>query len=165
MIPFLFIAGGAYLLFDALGDKRGGFDPLEEGFPTKGFRGYRKGASHYAKGGNVEFADPNKSSYYYKRYNGAIGAFAWKYQDKYNEGILYPISDFDKEYYNHLKLKSGEHLFRYSTDRMKGDKYLIKINIDKGLVYFMKDANKDDDKNPEFESRGVKAEYILLEKE
>ena len=53
MIPFLFIAGGAYLLFDALGDKRGGFDPLEEGFPTKGFRGYRKGASHFAKGGIV----------------------------------------------------------------------------------------------------------------
>lgn len=53
MIPFLFIAGGAYLLFDALGDKGGGFDPLEEGFPTKGFRGYRKGKSHLAKGGIV----------------------------------------------------------------------------------------------------------------
>jgi len=61
MIPFILIAGGAYLLFDGLGNSRKEFDPSDYGLPTKGFRGYRKGASHFAKGGNVEFADPNKS--------------------------------------------------------------------------------------------------------
>lgn len=53
MIPFLLIAGGAYLLYDSLGDKRVSFDPLEEGFPTKGFRGYRRGKAHFSDGGNI----------------------------------------------------------------------------------------------------------------
>jgi len=56
MIPFLLIAGGAYLLYDSIGDKRASFDPLEEGFPTKGFRGYRKGKAHLADGGKLSDA-------------------------------------------------------------------------------------------------------------
>lgn len=51
MIPFLLIAGGGYLLFDALGNSRKSFDPLDYGFPTKGYRGYRKGAAHFSDGG------------------------------------------------------------------------------------------------------------------
>ena len=53
MIPFLFIGGGLYFLFDALGNQRPSVDPTDLGLPTKGFRGYRKGASHYADGGEV----------------------------------------------------------------------------------------------------------------
>lgn len=56
MIPFLLIAGGAYLLYDSMGDKRASFDPLEEGFPTKGFRGYRKGKANLADGGKISDA-------------------------------------------------------------------------------------------------------------
>jgi hypothetical protein len=51
MIPFLFIGGGLYFLFDALGNQRPSVDPADLGLPTKGFRGYRKGASHYENGG------------------------------------------------------------------------------------------------------------------
>jgi hypothetical protein len=40
-------------------------------------------------------------------------------------------------------------------------KYLIKINLDKSLVYFLSEDG-DDDKNPTFESRGIQADYITL---
>jgi hypothetical protein len=53
MIPFLFIGGGLYFLFDALGNQRPSVDPADLGLPTKGFRGYRKGG-HYAMGGRTE---------------------------------------------------------------------------------------------------------------
>jgi len=53
MIPFILIGGGAYLIFEALGTNRPSFDPLDYGFPTKGYRGYRKGKSYLAKGGTV----------------------------------------------------------------------------------------------------------------
>lgn len=53
MIPFLLIGGGAYLIYEALGNDRKSFDPLDYGLPTKGFRGYRKGKSYLAKGGTV----------------------------------------------------------------------------------------------------------------
>jgi hypothetical protein len=39
-------------------------------------------------------------------------------------------------------------------------KYLIKFNLDKSLIYFLVDG--DDDKNPTFESRGIKADYIVV---
>lgn len=162
MIPFLLIGGGAYLIFEALGTNRPSFDPLDYGFPTKGYRGYRKGKSYLASGGKVTYSDPNKF-YYYQRFNGAIGGFGWKYDKKYNEGIIYPLDEFDNKYYAHIKLKPDEKLFRYKTDKMqKEEKYLIKMNIEKGLIYFMSDS--EDDKNPKFDTRGIKAEYIQLDK-
>ena len=68
MIPFLLIAGGAYLLYDSLSDKRVSFVPLEEGFPTKGFRGYRTGKAHLADGGMI-WASPALR----KKYESAFG--------------------------------------------------------------------------------------------
>jgi len=67
----------------------------------------------YAKGGVTYVGDykTDDKPYYFRRYNNAIGAFGWVYEKKYNEGILYSLSDFDKEYYSHVKLKNGEHLF------------------------------------------------------
>jgi len=54
MIPFLLLGGGAYLIYDALGNKKLSYDPADYGLPTKGFRGYRKGKSHFAKGGEIK---------------------------------------------------------------------------------------------------------------
>jgi hypothetical protein len=124
----------------------------------------------FAKGGftpNIVSKNNRKfgTTMYYERFEDAIGSFAWTYEGKYNEGILYPLSDFDKKYYSHLKLKDGEILLRYKTERMisSSGKYLIKMNIDKGLVYFLDDSNEDDDKNPTFESRGIKLEYLAID--
>lgn len=119
----------------------------------------------YAKGGTLKVikdADKNQGRLYYERFNGAIGSFAWRYDKNYNEGILYPLDDFDREFYSHLKLKESEMLFRYKTDNMLGMFFpLIKINLDKMLVYFLEDS--DDDKNPTFDSRGTKLEYLAIE--
>jgi hypothetical protein len=130
---------------------------------------YRRGAM--AKGGSVKYVDTKYSQDsggvpHFLRFPNAIGSFAWRF-GKYNEGILYNLDDFDKDYYSHLRLKNGEKLFRYSTDKMiDGSKYLIKINLDKGLIYFMSEQNDiNDDKNISFETRGIKSEYILLDKD
>ena len=142
--------------------------------PNKEFiqiRLYGDKVNDYAKGGSVRYVDTNYTQNsggvpYFLRFEDAVGSFAWKY-GKYNEGILYNLSDFDKEYYSHLPLKNGEKLFRYSTDRMiDGSKYLIKINLLKGLIYFMSEQNDmNDDKNISFETRGIKSEYITLDKD
>jgi hypothetical protein len=122
----------------------------------------------YKEGGKVEYVDINgRNTYYFLRFPEAIGSFAWMYNDKYNEGILYNLDEFDKKYYSHLPLKSGEKLFRYSTERMfDGSKRLIKINLDRGLIYFMSEDNdEDDDKNIKFDTRGIKSQYITLNKD
>jgi hypothetical protein len=111
--------------------------------------------------GGVTYVAPNDyDQKYFRRFDNAIGSFAWIYNKKYNEGILYPLTDFDKDYYSHIKLKDGEVLLRYKTDRMMS-KYLIKFNLEKSLIYFLAEGG-DDDKNPTFESKGIKADYIVL---
>ena len=124
---------------------------------------------YFEKGGIVRYVEKGdyKDNLYFRRYNKAIGSFAWIYKDgskqKYNEGILYALDDFDRDFYSHLKLKDGETLFRYRTDiMMKDDKYLIKINVERALIYFM--INWEDDKNPVFSTKGVKADYIVIER-
>lgn len=122
----------------------------------------------FAKGGVVEYIHKgnDRNNLYYKRFNGAIGSFAWRHEKRYNEGIIYPLDDFDMEYYSHLKLKPNEVILRYRTDRMIGDvKYLVKFNLEKSLVYFM-DSDRmsdDDDKNIIFQGRGIPMEYMVLD--
>lgn len=122
-----------------------------------------------SKGGRIRYTSKNDKDYtsgqypHYKKYPKAIGSFAWFYPStKINEGIIYPLDDFDNQYYSHLKLKDGEYLLRYRTDRMK-TAHLIKFNFEKSLIYFLSDVNDEDDKNPRFESRGIKADYIVIE--
>jgi hypothetical protein len=90
----------------------------------------------YAKGGELKVVSRNEGSWYFLRFEGAIGSFAWIYGKKYNEGILYPLDDFDKGLVADIKLKKGEFIFRYETDAMFFKmKPLIKFNIDKSLFY------------------------------
>jgi len=120
----------------------------------------------FAKGGRLEVIsdeDKAKHFYFYQRYPKAIGSFGWITDKTYGEGILYPLDDVDQDFYSHLKLKSGERLFRYKTDRMKDYFFpLIKINMDRGMLYFLEDS--EDDKNPKFSSRGVKFDYMKFDK-
>jgi hypothetical protein len=123
---------------------------------------------YMARGGQVEFlhSDSNFDNKYYKRFNGAIGSFAWIYEKRYNEGILYPLDAFDLDYYAHLPLKENEVILRYQSDRMRdvdSSMYLIKFNVKKMLVYFMEDAYSDDDKNIKFSPKGLKLEYLTIE--
>jgi hypothetical protein len=118
----------------------------------------------YAKGGKIEVISKDKlgdSTYYFKRFKGAIGSFGWIVDKKYNEGVLFPLDEYSKDFYEHLKLKSGEVLYRYQTDKMMGKfEPLVKINLDKKLVYFVEDS--DDEKNPVFNSRGTQLDYVAV---
>ncbi len=120
---------------------------------------------YYAKGGEVKIVKRDEGNYWYRRYDGAIGSFQSKYENRHPEGILFPLNNFDKKFYADVKLKEGEVLFRYKTEIMKGGmRPLVKINLEKSLLYFRfdYDANKNE-QQPKFQSKGVKAEYIVLE--
>ena len=119
------------------------------------------GLGTFAKGGIVKFVSKNEGNYYYRRFDNAIGSFGWKFDKRFNEGTLFPLEKFDLDLYKDVKLKNGEVLFRYESDVMFGRmRPLIKLNLDKGLIYFMVDSDIDE---PNFESKGIKAEYIVLE--
>jgi len=115
----------------------------------------------YAKGGQLQIVSRDKGSWYYLRFEGAIGSFQWKYDKRYPEGILYPLDGFDRDITRDIKLKKGEIIFRYETEMMRGRmRPLIKFNLDKSLVYFGVDT---EDGEVKFETKGIKLEYILLE--
>jgi hypothetical protein len=121
----------------------------------------------YAKGGTIKLLDQydiDKGNYFYRRYEGAVGSFAWRNDDnKYNEGILFPLDDFDKDFYSHIQLKEGEVLFRYKTAIMGTNLFpLIKVNFDRAVVHFLDDST--DEKNPKFYRRGTPLIYITLER-
>jgi hypothetical protein len=89
-----------------------------------------------------------------------VGSFGWKTESKkLADGYLYKLSDFDKQLVRDIRLKSGEKIFRYFNynSAIGGMKPLIKINLDKELLYFLKDSNKI-----EFETRGIQAIWVAL---
>lgn len=92
-----------------------------------------------------------------------IGNFGWKTpQGKLADGYLFELDEYDMGLIG--TLKPNEKVFRY-INRMtaiSGSKPLIKINLEKGLLYFLtqnEDYNNDD---IVFETRGVKASWISL---
>jgi ribosomal protein L21E len=124
----------------------------------------------FAKGGVVKFVkegEQYKNSWGrkgFKEYHGnCIGAFDLK-EWKHDYGFLYELNDFDKKYWSDVPLKQNEMLFRYESDATKigGMLPVIKINLEKGLIYFIEDLYSDDDKNLKFETRGVKPLFISL---
>jgi hypothetical protein len=121
----------------------------------------------FDKGGVIKLLDQydiDKGNYEYRAYKGAIGSFAWRNDNnKYNEGILFPLDDFDKDFYSHIQLKEGEVLFRYKTAIMGTNLFpLIKVNFDRAVVHFLDDST--DEKNPKFYRRGTPLIYITLER-
>lgn len=131
----------------------------------------------YAKGGALKYYD-DKDEYRISRPSGSIekeilqrvtldnedfvGNFGWKTpQGKMADGYLYKLDDFDKNLVKNIKLKEGEMVFRY-INRMTaigGMKPLIKINIDRELIYFSV-SNENDD--IQFDTKGTQASWIAL---
>ena len=131
----------------------------------------------YAKGGNVKLYDKNEE-WRLSRPSGSIekdvlsrvqqseedfvGNFGWKTsQGKTADGYLYKLNDFDQDLVKHIKLKDGEKIYRYfnRTSAIGGMKPLIKINVDKELLYFLVDTDSD---NVAFETKGIQALWIAL---
>ena len=98
------------------------------------------GIPAFANGGKVNIVKKDEGNYWYRRTKGAIGGFGWKWENYYHEGNLFPLDDFDKKEYADVRLKKGEVLLRYNTDlfRILNETPLIKFNLDKGLLYFLK---------------------------
>lgn len=96
--------------------------------------------------------------------NDFAGNFGWMTpNNKYAEGYLLKLDDFDKQIISSLKFKKGEKVFRYinRASAIGGMKPLIKINVDKSLLYFL-DSESADSGEIIFETRGLKADYINL---
>jgi len=119
---------------------------------------------------DIEIIDRSKSYRYgearsmsdeeLKLFTGVFGTkenrFGWN---------LYDLDSFDKNYYKRVPLKTGERLFRIDSEKTRriesGAKSLIKVNIDKNLIYFLTEEAVRDDK-PEFEPRGFKTVYFKM---
>lgn len=73
---------------------------------------------------------------------------------------LFETNELDVPYLADVRLKEGEKVFRYTTTAMIP--FLtpyIKINLVKGIVYFLADAQADE---AVFETRGAKVDYLRL---
>jgi hypothetical protein len=94
-----------------------------------------------------------------------IGNFGWKTeQGKLADGYLYELDEFDQDFTKDLKLKNGEKVFRYvnRTTAIGGITPFIKINVDKALLYFPIQTEKEE---VIFDTKGVKPLWInLIEK-
>ena len=91
-----------------------------------------------------------------------VGSFGWKtIYDKLGDGYLYKLDDYDQDLMKSIPLKPAERIYRYinRTTAIGGMSPLIKMNIEKGLLYFPIHNEADD---IIFETRGVKALWISL---
>lgn len=90
------------------------------------------------------------------------GNFSTK-ESHFADYYLYELDNYDKQLYKYIKLGPSEKLYRFETEkgRIAGLVPLVKINIDKGLIYF-DEADYDKGEEPKFATRGIKAEWINL---
>ena len=98
----------------------------------------------FGNGGKVKVVKKDEGNYWYRRTKGAIGSFQWEYpRNRFNEGVLFELDSFDKDVIKDVHLKKGDVVFRYETENMIGGmRPLIKINMDKGLIYFLENYLK-----------------------
>lgn len=132
-------------------------------------------SQEYAKGGVIKFIsddDVENTRHYsylnkYREENNeeiCIGEFATKEAKGRGDFRLYTLNSFDENYYKHIYLKQGERLYRYETytTSISGMRPIIKVNIEKGLVYYLQDMDADDDKNIIFETKGIKPKWMVI---
>ena len=91
-----------------------------------------------------------------------VGNFGWrtpKPYEKLADGYLYKLDEYDLNLIKDIKLKSGEKVFRYfnRATAIGGSAPLIKINLDKGLLYWTIDNEYDEIK---FDTKGYPALWI-----
>ena len=95
-----------------------------------------------------------------KVFGKEVGVFGFK--DNKERYIYLPEEEISKGAFDHLELKSGEYLVRFITLTSSighGQAPLIKINPSKGLVWFLKDYDADNE-DLEFETKSQKMSFI-----
>jgi hypothetical protein len=159
MIPYLLAALGGYLIGDSIGEDIEKFSAGGNLYRTK------DGSIVSWNPKKLRFVkDSEKYNTSWGRLGDAIGEFDIKDSNKWWFGTLYELDDFDRKYWSGVKLKPDEMLFRYETytTKVTNIRPVVKIKIDKGIIYFLKDLDADDDKNLVFETRGVKLKFLQL---
>src|SRR4030067_254318 len=112
----------------------------------------------YMKNFRYEIVDKNKS-YYGQERSDFAGVFGTKY---HMSSTLLNLDSFDIEYViKDIVLKENEFIFRYSNDKTVIAKItpLVKVNVSKGLIYFLSDNN---DGYPIFDTKGVRLSFLVL---
>jgi hypothetical protein len=151
MIPYLLATAGGYLIGSSqkvIQFGKGGLVYFDKQ------KSYRYSPSDYIEKDLLKKVNYNIDDF--------VGNFGWKTpQGTRAEGYLLKLDDFDKNLVKNIKLKEGDKIFRYfnRTSAVSGIKPLIKININKRLVYFLQDSDNDE---IIFETRGVECLYLNL---
>jgi len=99
------------------------------------------------------------------RYSGSNNVlFAGNFEHKGANAtyVLYSLDSFDVEFVKNIKLKSGEVIFRVETERSKiaGIRPLIKVNVERGMVYFNEAPQESEDIS--FSTKGTPVRYLNL---
>lgn len=89
---------------------------------------------------------------------GILGVFALK-NTPVNYKYIIGLNDEEKSIFSNLKLKPNEIIVRYVslTTSLTNQKPLIKINLEKGLIYYLKNYEIEDF---QFETRGSKVSFL-----
>ena len=115
--------------------------------------------------GSIEKEVLEKVKYYSSSDKDFVGNFGWRTASgKLAEGYLYRLDESDKDLVKDVKLKDGENIYRYftRTTAVGGITPLIKVNLDKGLLYF---SDTDDADKVTFETKGTSSEWVSLIKD
>lgn len=115
--------------------------------------------------GSIEKEVLEKVKYYSSSDKDFVGNFGWRTASgKLAEGYLYRLDESDKDLVKDIKLKDGEKIYRYftRTTAVGGITPLIKVNLDKGLLYF---SDTDDTDKVTFETKGTSSEWVSLIKD
>ena len=91
-----------------------------------------------------------------------IGNFG--FHNPYREYIMFELDDYDREYFYQVlvNLKDGERVIRFETEKTQFQhmRPLVKINVDKCLVYF--NVADPDTEGVVWETRGTKMAFLNL---
>lgn len=116
-------------------------------------------ASSFAPARNIRFFSENN----YRMIGSCMNRFAGNFEHAGAQAcyVLFSLEEFDRNLVSGIALKEGERIFRAETDRsaMMGIRYLVKVNVERGLVYFL---DSECGEEIRFESRGVKVRFMNL---
>lgn len=101
-----------------------------------------------------------------KQWDDQVGVTGWSDRGQPKGIYLYELDTYSHKFYRGVPLKRGEKLFRFVSDSTNyvepHSRYLVKINVDRDLIYFMTEDQGSNERQPSFETRGVKATYLKL---
>lgn len=109
------------------------------------------------------------SNYANERFAGNLG---YMFEGKYVEYTIHSLDEFDTEWVHEsfvngiCRRKPGEKFFRCrsnASDIMSKWGFIVKVNIEKGLIYFLSENGREND-TLDFESRGIQLKYLNLKK-